>query len=225
MINNNISKEDCISFINKITFEEFNNYSKNININALLFWLSKQTEKVIRTTLVLESYINKLIDKFGTKAGININSDRKFLATAMTIKIVKSIYSKGVSYKIENKMSYKKGLIINNMDIIESIIFELVSANQRWEWSQVFYEFFRRIDKTQLKGKDRLKKDYRKIMTIAYFRMIANEHFYEKAKVFEDKLTKSDITFLVEDTIKNQLVSDKELDAQLKADNFNSYKH
>lgn len=220
-----ISKEDCISIINKITFEEFNNYAKNININALLYWLSTQTEEVVRTTLKLEPYINKLIDKFGAKAGLNINSDRKFLATGMTIKIMKSIYSRGVSYNVVKKIPYKKGLIINNIDIIESIIFEIINAGYKhWEWKQVFYEFFKRIDKQQLRGKDKLKKDPTKIMTIAYFRMIATEHFYKRSKEFEDNLTKSDIAFLVEDTIKKQLVTDKKLEIQLKADNFNSYK-
>ena len=194
------------AFINRITFNEFNNYIKNINLSALLNWLSMQTEETQRNTLHIEPQINKIIDKYGEQAGININSDRKFLAVGLSIKIMKAIYNQKATLDINETIGYKEGLIKNNIDIIEQIIFELVSSGQKkWKWVNVFNIFFKRIDKKQLRGKDKLKKDYTKIMSKAYFRMIAQKYIYEKSLDFETRINKKDINALVDDTLNKKL--------------------
>lgn len=188
---------------NKVTFEQFVNYTDNIKMSALLNWLGSQTEDVQRTVFELEPYMNRLIDKYWEKAGIDI-SDRKFLAVGLSIKVVRNIsFNISSSVKETKTDGYKEGLIKNNIDIVENIIFEfMANGYKNWKWSHVFQVFFKRIDKSQLRGNDKLKKDPTKIMTVAYFRMLVNKYFYEKSRKFDEKLKKSDVISLVEEKFK-----------------------
>ena len=214
--------EEYKSLIKKVTFEQFVNYTNNIKLGALYIWLGYQTEDVQRIVLALEPYMNQLIDKYGDKAGINL-SDRKFYAVGLSIKIVRNIYFNISSLDANEakKVCYKEGLIKNNIDIIENIIFEIMSqGNSKWQWSQVFQIFFKRLDKAQLRGNDKLKKDPHKIMTEAYFRMLVNKYFYEKARKFDENIKKSDVISLVEDKFKQT----NDIKRMIQADEFISYR-
>lgn len=221
-----MEKEQCESFIKRITLEEFNNLIKNINMSALLTWLSFQTEDTQKLVFSIQFYVNKLIDKYGERAGLDTRKDRAFLAFGMSIKILKQISSQRVVQEIDKKVPYKEGIIKNNVDIIERIIFELIThgqGNQKWQWEDVFNEFFKRIDKRFLRGNDKLKRDYTKIMTLSYFRMMSKKHIFEKARMFEENIRKADIDKLIEDSIKTSNTRAKETEFMLKADEFNSY--
>lgn len=215
-----ITKDKYVSFINHITLSEFNNLIKNINLVGLLKWLSSQTEDVIKTTLKLEPYTNKLIDKYSSVSdNKNINTDRKYYAVGLSIKIMKSMYSRTVTIKYVEDVPYKEGLVKNNIDIIEQIIFEILNAGyKKFKWSQVFKEFFKRIDKTQLKGNDKLKKDCSKIMSLNYFRETAKKYIFEKSKVFDDRIKKKDIISLIE----NDLQKAKQAEFAIHSDVFSS---
>lgn len=219
-----MEKEQCESFIKRITLEEFNNLIKNINMSALLTWLSFQTEDTQKLVFSIQFYVNKLIDKYGERVGLDTRKDRAFLAFGMSIKILKQISSQRVVQEIDKKVPYKEGIIKNNVDIIERIIFELIThGNQKWQWEDVFNEFFKRIDKRFLRGNDKLKRDYTKIMTLSYFRIMAKKHIFEKARMFEENIRKADIDKLIENSIKTSNARVRETEFMLKADEFNSY--
>ena len=219
-----MEKEQCESFIKRITLEEFNNLIKSVNMSALLTWLSFQTEDTQKLVFSIQFYVNKLIDKYGERAGLDTRKDRAFLAFGMSIKILKQISSQRVVQEIDKKVPYKEGLIKNNIDIIERIIFELIThGNQKWQWEDVFNEFFKRIDKRFLRGNDKLKRDYTKIMTLSYFRMMSKKHIFEKARMFEENIRKADIDKLIENSIKTSNARARETEFMLEADEFNSY--
>jgi len=219
-----MEKEQCESFIKRITLEEFNNLIKNVNMSALLTWLSFQTEDTQKLVFSIQFYVNKLIDKYGERAGLDTRKDRAFLAFGMSIKILKQISSQRVVQEIDKKVPYKEGIITNNVDIIEHIIFELIThGKKKWQWEDVFNEFFKRIDKRFLRGNDKLKRDYTKIMTLSYFRIMAKKHIFEKARMFEENIRKADIDKLIEDSIKSSNARAKETEFMIKADEFNSY--
>lgn len=219
-----MEKEQCESFIKRITLEEFNNLIKSVNMSALLTWLSFQTEDTQKLVFSIQFYVNKLIDKYGERAGLDTRKDRAFLAFGMSIKILKQISSQRVVQEIDKKVPYKEGIIMNNVDIIERIIFELITnGEKKWQWEDVFNEFFKRIDKRFLRGNDKLKRDYTKIMTLSYFRIMAKKHIFEKARMFEENIRKADIDKLIENSIKTSNARARETEFMLKADEFNSY--
>ena len=219
-----MEKEQCKSFIKRITLDEFNNLIKNINMSALLTWLSFQTEDTQKLVFSIQFYVNKLIDKYGERAGLDTRNNRSFLAFGMSVKILKQISSQRAVDNIDKKVPYKEGIIKNNVDIIERIIFELVSnGNKKWQWEEVFKEFFKRIDKRFLRGNDKLKRDCSKIMTLSYFKMMAKKHIFEKSRQFEENIRKADIDKLIEDSIKSSNARAKETEFMIKADEFNSY--
>lgn len=219
-----MEKEQCKSFIKRITLDEFNNLIKNINMSALLTWLSFQTEDTQKLVFSIQFYVNKLIDKYGERAGLDTRNNRSFLAFGMSVKILKQISAQRAVDNIDKKVPYKEGIIKNNVDIIERIIFELVSnGNKKWQWEEVFKEFFKRIDKRFLRGNDKLKRDCSKIMTLSYFKMMAKKHIFEKSRQFEENIRKADIDKLIEDSIKSSNARAKETEFMIKADEFNSY--
>ena len=212
------------SFINKVTIEEFITLSKNINMSALLTWLSLQSEETQKLVFSIQFHINKLIDKYGELAGLDVKKDRAFLAFGMSIKLLKQIYSQRTVENIDKKIPYKEGIIKNNTDIIEQIIFELVThGDKKWQWEDVFREFFRRIDKRFLRGNDKLKRDFTKIMTLSYFRMMAKKHIFEKSRQIEENIRKADIDKLIEECIKTRHSKAEETKNMVAADEFNSY--
>lgn len=217
-----ITKDKYVSFINRMTLNEFNNYMKNINLVGLMKWLSTQSENTIRETLKLEPYANKLIDKYSSMSdNKNINNDRKFYAVGMSIKIMKAMYKRDISIKYTEDIPYKQGLVRNNIDLIEDIIFEILNSGyKRFKWSQVFKEFFKRLDKKQLKGNDKLRKDCTKIMSLNYFRETAKKYIYEKSQQFDGRIKKSDIISLIE----SDLEKAKKAEFAIRSDVFSSDK-
>lgn len=222
-----ITDNELIGLIKKITSAEFAEYITSMNKRALIVWFSLQTEETQQKIMSLENQVFKLVDKYqDISKYLELTRDnRDYIVHCLTIKICKHISNNTVSHIILEPphIGYKESIIKNNIDIVESIIYESIKrGNKNWKWSTVMQEFFYRLDKKFLKGNDKLKKDCTKIMTLTYFRDMSLKYLFTKSKRLEEYLTKADINNLAEQKLAEALAMQDDTKTNLQSDVFNS---
>ena len=222
-----IQENKLTSLIKKITSAQFAEYVASMNTRALVVWFSLQTAETQAQIMFMQAQTNKLIDKYHdiSKVLELTRENRDYIAFCLNIKICKHISDNTVSHIVlePQKLGYKESMICNNIDIVESIIFESISiGNKNSKWDNVMQEFFRRLDKKFLKGNDKLKKDYRKIMTLTYFRDMSLKYLFTKSKRLEEYLTKADINNIAEQKLAEALSNDEEVKFKVADDIFTS---
>ena len=224
-----LTQNDFIRLTKRISYAEFANYISCLNVRALIVWLSLQDEKTQRAILNLEPHVYKLIEKYQELSRVNFklpDETRRYIILGLCIKIGKHIADNSLPkiYSSNNSVGYKEGIIKNNADIIENIIFEQVKrGNKKWQWSEVQKEFFQHLDKKCLKGNDKLKKDCFKIMTLTYFREMSIKYIFTKSKRLNEYMSKKDVNDLVEQQITKIMQNKKEVDSTINSDLFNTY--
>lgn len=222
-----ITDKDLVSLMKKITSAQFAEYVSSMNTRALVVWFSIQNEETQAKIMSMQAQTNKLIDKYYKISSILklTRENREYILFCLNIKICKHISDNTISRIILEpvRVGYKEGLIKNNIDIVENIIFESIRiGNKNWKWDNVMQEFFRRLDKKFLRGNDKLKKDCKKIMTLTYFRDMSLKYLFTKSKRLEEYLTKNDINNLAEQKLAEALAKQKEVKTAVTNDIFNS---
>ncbi len=196
-------------FAKNMSKGKFFEYISNMKIPALVGWFSLQNEETQESIINLRDKVNDLIYKYVTKnkdtsidvSVFNNKQRREYLIFGLCLAIGKHIADKSVGFSyVDENVGYKEKMIKENADLIEDIVFDLVAHGRKhWKWADVHEEFFRRLDKKYLRGSDKRKKDYTKIVTVSYFRRMANKYIYSKSARTNDVLLKSELNTLIKE--------------------------
>lgn len=228
-----ISKDKLDESIKKIDKQLFKQLINSMNEQALFSYFALLDKETKQTILNLKPLIWKLINKYNSnrenKKEIKINdTNREYILLCLCIHIAKYISSKSFPRIIDKSnlehVGYKEGLIKHNIYIVEDLLIEYSKACRKYNWSEIQQEFFKRLDKKQLRGSDKLKKDCTKIMTTVYFRTLSLKYVFSNDNNLQSFLKKKDLNKFIEDNILQMSAEQKELDFLLNNDVFNSYK-
>lgn len=221
--NTSYSKQNISKDIANKSKKQINDISSVVDKNS---YISKTSNPISK----LSNPISKLSNN--TTKHHNIYQDiqklpyatREYVLLGLCIAIGKHIADNSLSITYREKnVGYKEKMIKENVNLIESIIFDQVaSSNNHWKWADVHKEFFKRLDKKYLRGNDKLKRDFTKIMTVSYFRRITNKYIYTKSARTNDYLTKAELNTLVNEHVASLVDKYAESSEVINANEFNS---
>lgn len=216
-------QRELYSFTKNISKGKFLEFVNSMKIPALIGWFSLQNEETQESIINLRDKVKDLIYKYD-KSIFNNKHRLDYLIMGLSIAIGKHIADKGTGYSyVDENVGYKERMIRDNADLIESIIFDLVAHGRlHWKWADVHNEFFRRIDKKYLRGSDKRKKDFSKIVTIPYFRQMASKYIFSKSARTNDILLKCELNNLVKEHLSSMVNNYEEAINLIKADEFSS---
>lgn len=220
-----ISKDVFVESINKIDKQVFKSLINSLNEEALFSYfalLDKETKQVI---LNLEPVISKLINKYNLGFISITEENRRYIKLCLCIHIAKYISDKSFPVILEEeKLGYKESLVKHNIHIVENLLMQYSKSNRKYKWLEIQREFFKRLNKNQLKGNDKLKKDCTKIITTVYFRELALKYVFANSKNLKSFLYKKDVDKFIEDNVIQMAEDKKELEHLINNDVFNSYR-
>ena len=225
-VSTTISKDAFDEGIRKIDKQAFVSLVHSINEEGLFSYfalLDKETKQVI---LNLEPLVWKLANKYQGVLKIT-ESNRRYIILCLCIHIAKYISSKAVPTIIDERkqhIGYKEGLVKHNIFIVEDILMQYSKCGRKYHWLHIQQEFFRRLNKNQLRGSDKLKKDCTKIITTVYFRSLAMKYVFANSKNLKSFLYKKDLDKFIEDNVIEMTENKKELETLIHNDVFNSYR-
>ena len=219
-------------FARNMSKSKFFEYINNMKIPALVGWFSLQSEETQQSIINLRDKVNDLIYKYVTKnddrnidiSVFNNKQRREYLIFGLCLAIGKHIADKSVGFSyVDENTGYKEKMIKENADLIETIIFDLVAHGRKhWRWADVHEEFFHRLDKKYLRGSDKRKKDYTKIVTVSYFRRMASKYIYTKSARTNDTLLKGELNNLIKEHVDALVNNYSDATEVINADEFSS---
>lgn len=187
-------------------------------IKALINWLSLQTIEIQILTFSLQDEVIKKLQINEKVEKIKQENIGKYnlLIICCCIEIMRNLKyeitdnNKISNYKPQAKKSTKSKeyLVASNIDIIENMIMQ---TDSHLRWSDIHRSFFK-IIKPQLRGRDKLKRDAEKIMSLTYFIRTVKKYIFSNGERTADYFHKSDIKDLVDKARQNKIIENLSFD-------------